>query len=323
MAEKDVKEAEKGRPDDDEDDDFEIVEQKPDDEEDEDDEDEGSEKSEDDGEAEEAAEKDESDDEEEARREALRERRRREKRERRAAQKEAIERNKREVADLKRQLREMQEALAGVNQVNLRREAQDIDARMSIEARRFAEAEAAIRDATARNDGDLLTRALRQRDDARAKHAELAQVKNRISQAPPPQAQQSQQLSKRAADMAKSFMDEHPWFDPSGKDEDSVIVTALDNKIVSEGYQPDDEEYWDELRRRVKARLPHKFRAEPKRKAPPTSGGRDVPQTVRKQIYVSPERKKAMQDAGIWDDPVARKQMLKRYAEYDKNNPSR
>jgi hypothetical protein len=58
----------------------------------------------------------------------------------------------------------------------------------------------------------------------------------------------------------------------------------------------------------------------PRRKAPPQGGTREhAPTSTRKEIYVTPERKQAMMDAGIWDDVAKRNQMLKAYQAYDKN----
>ena len=44
-----------------------------------------------------------------------------------------------------------------------------------------------------------------------------------------------------------------------------------------------------------------------------------MPASTRKGVYVTPERRQAMEDAGVWDDPVARNKYLKAYAEYDRN----
>ena len=40
---------------------------------------------------------------------------------------------------------------------------------------------------------------------------------------------------------------------------------------------------------------------------------------TRNEVVVTPERKQAMMEAGAWDDPVARKRLLKAYQEYDRN----
>jgi hypothetical protein len=35
-------------------------------------------------------------------------------------------------------------------------------------------------------------------------------------------------------------------------------------------------------------------------------------------VYISAERKEAMIEAGVWDDPVLRNKYLKSYSDYDK-----
>jgi hypothetical protein len=39
-------------------------------------------------------------------------------------------------------------------------------------------------------------------------------------------------------------------------------------------------------------------------------------------VYISPERKDAMQEAGVWDDPVLRNKYLKAYSDYDREQKS-
>ena len=47
------------------------------------------------------------------------------------------------------------------------------------------------------------------------------------------------------------------------------------------------------------------------------TGGRERP--LRKnEVYISPDRKEAMIEAGVWDDPVLRNKYLKSYSDYDK-----
>ena len=43
----------------------------------------------------------------------------------------------------------------------------------------------------------------------------------------------------------------------------------------------------------------------------------------KRQIYVTPEQKQAMIDAGYWDDPVKRNRVLKRYAEQSRQASAR
>lgn len=128
---------------------------------------------------------------------------------------------------------------------------------------------------------------------------------------------------------AKEFIKDHSWYSPEGKDESSAIVLAIDNALVKEGFNPRSEDYWDELRDRVRRRLPEKFEeaAAPAarkterqaRGGPAVGSGREhAPTSTRREVYISPERKAALIEAGVWDDPVLRQKYIKKYMEYDR-----
>ena len=149
-------------------------------------------------------------------------------------------------------------------------------------------------------------------------------------------------LDPRHVAHAQSFMVDNDWWDPLGRDDDSKAVLKIDGLLVREGYDPTSKDYWDELRQRVEKDLPHHFDAgddedddddgdkdkdidkgngrKTRRSRGPTfrTGGRER-SLKDNEVYISPERKEAMIEAGIWDDPVARNKMLKRYSEYDRD----
>ena len=105
---------------------------------------------------------------------------------------------------------------------------------------------------------------------------------------------------------------------------------AIGETLTHKDYDPKTEEYWAELNKRAARRLPEKFAAakpeSPERVSrggPAIGSGREhAPASTRKEIYVSPERKQALIDAGVWDDATLRMKYVKRYAEYDRNNKS-
>jgi hypothetical protein len=130
------------------------------------------------------------------------------------------------------------------------------------------------------------------------------------------------------------------YFDFGRRDEDSAIVGAIDDMMVRDGWDPRTPEYYDELDNRVARRLPHlkqkarggngaddddlddgdqrggqrkpggpKFRV----------GGRERP-LKSNEVHISRERREAMEEAGVWEDPVLRKNYLKRYAEWDREH---
>jgi len=71
--------------------------------------------------------------------------------------------------------------------------------------------------------------------------------------------------------------------------------------------------------------LPHRYAAKTGgtvKRANPTASSRTANQssTPANTIRLSPERVKAIKDAGAWDDLAARNRMIKAYVAYDKQN---
>ncbi len=185
-------------------------------------------------------------------------------------------------------------------------------------------AEQIIAKAVEAGNGDDVATAMRLRDEAKQRAAQLQGVKHQLQYAKQQAAQP--QVDQRVTNYAQEWLQANPWYDPSGRDEDSAITKAIDNSLAAEGWDPRSEVYWHELTRRVAARVADddtssRRDAAPKRKAPPIGGGREhAPASTRKEVYVTPERKQAMIDAGVWDDPVARNRYLKAYQDYDKQS---
>jgi hypothetical protein len=60
------------------------------------------------------------------------------------------------------------------------------------------------------------------------------------------------------------------------------------------------------------------------KKGPPVGNKREhAPASTRKEIYISKERKQALIEAGVWDDPVLRTKYVKQYQKWDKENAAR
>ena len=276
-----------------------------------------------------------------AEREAIRERRRLEKLERKERREQAIKRDKLELDFLRKRNDDLERRLGTVEQRTHQADLSQIDAQIA-QAKNEAEmAERVIAKAVAAGNGDDVAQAMRYRDQALLKANQLAFAKQQAMV----QRQQANQpkdgLDDMAMHYAKEFIADNSWYDPKGQDEDSAIVLAIDGALHREGFRPDTEEYWDELRERAAKRLPERFkqttrrndhgddrgsRDEPRqqrqtRGGPAIGSGREhAPTSTRTEVYISPERKQALIEAGVWDDPVLRMKYVKRYAEYDRNN---
>lgn len=260
-------------------------------------------------------------------REAIRERRRKEKLERKERKTQAISRDKLEL-DFLRKRNDDLERRVSVQEVRAHQtDLGAYDAYINQAAQEADMAERVIAKAVERGNGEDVAQAMRYRDQAITKVQQLQYQKQLAAQQRP--VAQPNQMDDLTMHYAKEFIADNPWYDAQGRDEDSAIVIAVDQALAKDGLNPQTEEYWDELRKRVARRLPEKFgkrqRAAKEERTPrggPSvgSGREHAPTSTRKEMYVSPERKSALVEAGVWDDPVLRNKYLKRYAEYDRNN---
>lgn len=251
------------------------------------------------------------------------ERRREERRKRRERQRRAEAENKAELQRAREQIDFMASKMQQMEALHLRNESREVDNRMAYARDTYDRAERAHAEAVARGDGIGASKALRIRDQAANEYREAEMLRSRlmsIGQEPAPQRPRGP--DPRVVQRAKAFVEKHQWIDPTGlKDEDSAVARALDMKLQADGYDPSTDEYWDRLESTLEKKLPHRF-SKGGRSGPPVTGGMDRAGSGKKTFVLSPERKKALIDAGVWDDPVARNKMIKRYAEYDAQQKS-
>lgn len=216
----------------------------------------------------------------------------------------------------------LEERIARLEGTTIDSRKQDIDEKISAAKRKIADAEIIHARAIEAGNGDDAVEAMRLRDEARDAERFLAAQKQQLDRPAPPT------IDARAKSLSDSWKSANPWYD--GQSEESLIVNALDNRLAAEGYDPRTEGYWSELTRRAAKRLGAAEvarktpPADPARKTPPPLGAtrEHAPPSTRREVYVTPERKQAMQEAGIWDDPAKRARMLRTYADYDRNAAS-
>jgi hypothetical protein len=261
---------------------------------------------------------------------AIRERRRLEKLERKDRRDQAIKRDKLELDFLRKRNDDLERRVSAQEQRSHQVDLGSYDQAIASATNEVEMAERVIAKAVEAGNGADVAQAMRYRDQAMQKAQQLQFAKQQASQQRP-QAQ-SQSIDDLTMHYAKEFMAENPWYDSQGRDEDSAIVIAIDQALAKDGFNSQTEEYWDELRKRTARRLPEKFKnqRQPTREAkeertprggPAVGSGREhAPASTRKEIYLSPERKQALIDAGVWDDPVLRMKYAKRYSEYDRAN---
>lgn len=275
-----------------------------------------------------ATDEDESDDDgNDPERAAIRERRRLEKVERKDRRDQAIKRDKLELDFLRKRNDDLERRVSVQEQRAHQVDLSGYDQAIAKASEDVELAERVIAKAVEAGNGADVTQAMRYRDQAMQKAQQLQFAKQQAAQQR--SQPQGQQIDDMTLHYAKEFMAENPWYDSQGRDEDSAIVIAIDQSLSKDGFNPQSEEYWDELRKRTARRLPEKFKSQSQpakeertpRGGPAVGSGREhAPVSTRKEIYLSPERKQALIDAGVWDDPVLRMKYAKRYSEYDRAN---
>jgi hypothetical protein len=268
------------------------------------------------------------DDQPQGRRAQTPEEKRAQRQQRKFRRKAAIEHKERELAYLRAENEEFKRRLSNVEKQTTQFNISAVDQRLNEAMNEAQMAERIMAKAIEQGQGEDVTKALQIRDAALERARQLKATKDQAEKAPAPKAQKD----PRVVAYAKEWVDANSWYDPSGKDEDSAIVKVIDQRLAAEGYNPASEDYWVELDNRVARRLPHRYgedavekpKTAAKRGGPPVGGKREyAPPSTRKEIYISPERKQALVDAGVWDNPELRQRYIKRYADYDRNNSSR
>lgn len=246
-------------------------------------------------------------------------------RKRREMQRRAREAKDRELALLRDTVAQLSQRISATEGRTVQSDMQALEAAHAKAVREMQQAEAIMAKAIEAGAGDDAAAAIRIRDEAKAEAERLQYQYAQVQQAIKQQSAVPQ-VDPQVVNYAKQWMEANPWYDPHARDRDSALTKAIDGELVREGFDPRSRDYWEELTARVSEALggdePEAKPREtaPKRKAPPTGNTREhAPVSTRREIYVTPERKAAMIEAGVWDDPTLRQKYLKAYQEYDRN----
>ena len=162
--------------------------------------------------------------------------------------------------------------------------------------------------------------------NAKTKLAQVQMLKQRqLEEAKQPRNNVPSPATEVVQQNATDWLHSNRWYDPSGKDTDSRIAKVIDNALASEGWDPADPEYWDELDNRLKERLPHRYTGKTggdrNRRSGTSSGRTDVSGSAVKNTFtLSRDRVQALKDAGMWDDPSKRAKAIRSYADFDRKN---
>ncbi|MEN9419831.1 MAG: hypothetical protein RI988_3452 [Pseudomonadota bacterium] len=184
-------------------------------------------------------------------------------------------------------------------------------------------AEQIIAKAVEAGNGDDVAAAINLRDDARVRAAQLSQDVERFNQ-----SRATPAADPIVRSYAQQWVEENDWYKPNGTDIASVTARRIDEALTREGLNPRTPDYYFELTRRINEAFNPSGDAAPaapaprRNKAPPMGTTREhAPPTTRKNtVFVTPERRAALEELGAWEDPVLREKYLRAYAKYDRNS---
>lgn len=257
-------------------------------------------------------------------------------RNRRRAKKDLIRRTNQEkdarLVQLQRENEEFKRRLAQLERNTKAESITRIDKSIEDANVRLEYAKMKLAEATQNQDGQAMVEAQTlwqtAQEEARRLLGAKQQAENELrrSQVPVP----DQNVQRLAAD----WMRRNNWYRVDGSDPDSRVAKKIDELMVTQGWNPSDPDYWDELDSRLQKELPHRYngssddsRGVRRPRNVVGSSGREASAAYggvnRNQFVLSPERVKAMKDAGAWDNPERKARMIKQFIAYDRANGAR
>ena len=247
------------------------------------------------------------------------------KRARRRAKKDYVRKRNAEkdarLETLQRQNEELMQRLSAIEKRTHGQDLERIDKMIEDEQLRLQYAMTKMREATDNSDGNAFVRAREIEEESRKKLMYLQNVKNHAAQAP------QEVVNPKIKRMAQDWLEANPWYDPESPDEDTQIAKVIDAKLTQEGWDPSTSDYWEELDNRLQKRLPHRyndFQDERPQRRPRSVVTGSVRESVGGRsgngYVLSPERVRAIKEAGMWEDSEKRNRMIKQFIAYDKAN---
>jgi len=263
------------------------------------------------------------------------------KRNRRRAKKDLIRKTNEEkdlrLQQLARENEEFKRRLANVEDRTRQNDLARIDKGIEDSQVRYEYAKMKLAEAVNANDGNAMVEAQELLADAKQEIAQLTQYKQQAAREAQQQPRQQQPVHRPDPSVqrnASEWVNRNSWYNPEGTDRDSRIAKKMDEVLVEEGWDPKDPDYWDELDSRLQKSLPHRYNVATdnnpvvrKPRNTVASSGREASTAFggnnRNQFTLSPERVKAMKEAGAWDNPERKKAMIANFVRYDRENAGR
>lgn len=191
-----------------------------------------------------------------------------------------------------------------------------------------------LSEATSNNDGQAMVEAQTMWQNAQEEVRNLNGLRQRAD-AELRRPQQENLPDPQVQKLAAQWIRKNAWYNPATSDPDSRVAKKIDELMSAQGWNPADPDYWDELTSRLQKELPHRYndsnddenRGVRRPRNVVGSSGREASAAYggvnRSQFTLSPERVKAMKEAGAWDNPERKQKMIRQFIAYDRANGNR
>lgn len=258
------------------------------------------------------------------------------KRNRRRAKKDLIRKTNQEkdlrLSQLQRENEEFKRRLSQLERNTRAEQVTRIDKSIEDAQVQLEYAKMKLAEATNNNDGQAMVEAQTLWQNAQEQVRHLNTLRQQADQELKRPEQSQTQIDPTVQRNAAQWMRRNNWYNPTASDPDSRIAKSIDEKMASEGWDPSEPDYWDELDSRLQKVLPHRYnesndddsRQVRRPRNVVGSSGREASAayggTNRTQFVLSPDRVKAMKEAGAWDNPERKARMIKNFIEFDRRN---
>jgi hypothetical protein len=266
-------------------------------------------------------------------REAIRAARREERKLKKQLHREKARESNHLISALKKQNNELAERIAQLEKRTSGAELARVDKAIDDAGVQVEFAKMKMKEAVTQQDGDALVQAQELLYESQRKLESLNTLKeNATRQMSQPHKPNIQLPDPNVQKMAADWMRRNSWYDPQGKDLDSEIAQKIDRKLTDEGYDPTSEEYWEELDDRLQKYLPHRSSAgyndrnrnqRPPRSVVTSSGRESMGSTKSNEFRLTPDRVAAIKEAGMWENIEQRNKMIRKFADWDRQNKTR
>jgi len=231
----------------------------------------------------------------------------------------------RENAEFKQRLNQLERNTKSEHIVRIDKNIEDASVRLEYAKMKLAEA-------TEANDGQGVVDAQTLWQNAQEEVKELKYLRNQADKELRKPTEQNNSSDPSVQRLASQWMKRNNWYNPANNDTDSKVAKKIDELMAAQGWDATDPDYWDELDSRLQKELPHRYNSsnddDSRNVRRPRnvvgSSGREASSAYggnnRSQFILSPDRVKAMKDAGAWENPERKAKMVQQFIAYDRQN---